>query len=323
MAFLFGTVIIVLLISFLCSMTEAVLLSLNVHTIPPGDSPKTKRIASAWQRMKRNIGRPIAAILVLDTIINTGGSVIACYAFLDVFGDQYLWLFSIFMTTAILFGTEILPMVIGMEYSRHLAPFMAIPLEIMTTILSPFIWLSDLLMKPFQKTSGAVTSQVTTSDILTLASLARAGKVIGNEQENIIVNAIRLNHTPVNAVMIPREKIRYLINNLPLEENKKRLGGVFTNTRYPICSEDSIDSVIGTLNHKKFEQKYGEKSSDFSLMARKLVFVDENVTMLQALRTMMSSRLRMIFVKDKNNRIAGMITLENITNELVYISLPD
>lgn len=164
---------------------------------------------------------------------------------------------------------------------------------------------------------------MTSADILTLASMARAGKAIGMEQENIIVNAIRLSHSPATTAMIPRDKIRYIINGISLEENEKRLGGVLTNTRYPLCSEDSIDSIIGTINHKKFALAHGEKSSDFTSMARELILINPDVTLLQALQTMIRAKSHMIFVKGGDGKIAGLLTLEDITDELVDVALPD
>ena len=265
MLFLILSVVIVLSVSFLCSMAEAVLLSINVNSLASGRNRTSPAVIAAWKRMKSNIGRPIAAILILNTVANTGGSVVASAAFIKVFGERWLWTFSLGMTVAILFGTEILPKIIGVGYCRF----------------------------------------------------------IGMEQENIIVNAIRLSHSPATTAMIPREKIRYIINGISLEENEKRLGGVLTNTRYPLCSEDSIDSIIGTINHKKFALAHGEKSSDFTSMARELILINPDVTLLQALQTMIRAKSHMIFVKGGDGKIAGLLTLEDITDELVDVALPD
>ena len=321
MLFLILSVVIVLSVSFLCSMAEAVLLSINVNSLASGRNRTSPAVIAAWKRMKSNIGRPIAAILILNTVANTGGSVVASAAFIKVFGEKWLWTFSLGMTVAILFGTEILPKIIGVGYCRFIAPLLTAPLEYATKILHPVILLTEWFTKPFKAKSEG--SQVTSADILTLASMARAGKAIGMEQENIIVNAIRLSHSPATTAMIPREKIRYIINGISLEENEKRLGGVLTNTRYPLCSEDSIDSIIGTINHKKFALAHGEKSSDFTSMARELILINPDVTLLQALQTMIRAKSHMIFVKGGDGKIAGLLTLEDITDELVDVALPD
>lgn len=313
------SVAIVLGVSFVCSLTEAVLLSINVNALANPKSKAGSDVAAAWRRMKSNIGRPIAAILILNTVANTGGATVAGAEFTALYGSQYLWIFSICMTVSILFGTEILPKTIGVAYNRVLAPFLTLPLEYATKFLSPFIWLTEFVTKRF---ASDETSQISSSDIITMASMARSGKAIGLEQENIIVNAIRLSHSPVRTAMIPRNNIKYIIEGLTLEENEKRLG-ILKHTRYPLCSSDSIDTVSGTVNHKKFAMASSEKSSDYELVKRDAAFVSEDVSLLDALRTMSKGRLHMLFVKDKYDRISGLLTLEDITDELVSIELPD
>ncbi len=313
------SVAIVLVVSFICSLTEAVLLSINVNALANSKNKSGSEVAAAWKRMKSNIGRPIAAILILNTLANTGGATIAGAEFSSLYGSQYLWIFSMSMTIAILFGTEILPKTVGVAYNRFLAPFLTLPLEYATKLLAPFIWMTEIVPKRF---ASDETSQISSSDIITMASMARSGKVIDLEQENIIINAIRLSHSPVRTAMIRRENIRYIIEDLTLEENEKRLG-ILKHTRYPLCASDSIDSVIGTVNHKKFVMANGEKSADYELVKRDAAFVSEDVSLLDALRTMSKGKLHMLFVKDKFDRISGLLTLEDITDELVSVELPD
>ena len=100
----------------------------------------------------------------------------------------------------ILFGTEILPKILGVTFRARLAPVAGPVLEVVTKLLHPLIRLSEFL---FQRLSSeAESEQITTADVVTLASLARAGKAIGLEQENIIVNAVRLGHTRISRAMI-------------------------------------------------------------------------------------------------------------------------
>ena len=166
MLFLILSVVIVLSVSFLCSMAEAVLLSINVNSLASGRNRTSPAVIAAWKRMKSNIGRPIAAILILNTVANTGGSVVASAAFIKVFGEKWLWTFSLGMTVAILFGTEILPKIIGVGYCRFIAPLLTAPLEYATKILHPVILLTEWFTKPFKAKSEG--SQVTSADILTL-----------------------------------------------------------------------------------------------------------------------------------------------------------
>lgn len=303
----------VLLVSFICSLSEATLLSLNVNSLPKsGEAEKSTKI---WRGLKSRIGRPIAAILILNTVANTGGATMAGGAFDEAFGEEWLWLFSSFMTLAILFGSEILPKTLGVAYGRRLAPLLAWPLELSTRILSPFIWATEFITRRFENVSESAT--VTTSDIVTMASMARAGKAIGLEQENIIVNAIRLSHSPLKSAMIPKERVKYLVAGLDVEENALK-DAEFQHTRYPVCEGDSLDSVAGIINHKKLNvlRKTGDRQTLLST-AQPPIFIEEDKSLLEALRTMLQTKTHMLMVRGRHGKVTGLLTLEDISSELI------
>jgi len=318
------SVILVLTISFFCSLAEAVILSANISTpVSDPEKPGDKKLADTWKKLRRNISKPIAAILIFNTIANTGGSVVAGSAFSRIFGYENLWIFTLLMTFSILFGTEIMPKIIGVEYNKFLLRRLIRPLDILTDVFAPVIWLTELCAKPFKRAQNARDPVVTGADILAYASVARAKKNIDLEQESIIVNAIRLKHETVRKVMIPREAIQYIINGTSLEENEERFGGVLEKTRYPVCSKDDIDTILGTINHKKFEHKHGDQATDFTLMTREPVYVNEDISLLQALKMMRWNKRHMLFVRNSENKLTGLITLEDIMDELVDVALPD
>lgn len=103
--------LVAIIVSFLCSLIEAALLSLNSVKIET-DKQKGLKYAIVLDKLKGNINRPIAAILILNTVAHTGGATIAGSAFDEIYGDELIWIFSVIFTIVILFGTEILPKVI-------------------------------------------------------------------------------------------------------------------------------------------------------------------------------------------------------------------
>jgi Mg2+/Co2+ transporter CorB len=126
------------LVSFLCSLLEATLLSLDsIHL----ETRKRQghRYAAIWLGMKQRIDRPIAAILILNTVAHTGGATVAGGAFDKVYGDQWIWVFSLFFTIVILFATEIFPKVIGVSHNERLAPVLAPILAAITVGLRPAV----------------------------------------------------------------------------------------------------------------------------------------------------------------------------------------
>ena len=316
----------VLIVSFLCSLTESVILSTNINVLSKvNPTPGERRLQDAWNRMRSNISKPIAAVLILNTIANTGGSVMASSAFQTLFGASYMWIFSLAMTLCILIGTEILPKIIGVEYGKYILGKLVYPLMFLTKLFAPIILLTEWISKPFKKEGSNSGIEQTTSaaDIITYAATARSRKSIDLEQESIIVNAIKLKHATVRKIMIPRESIQYIVNGTSLEENEERFGGVLSKTRYPICEKNDLDTIIGTINYKKFELRHGDQAKDYTSMTREPVYVNEDMTLLQALKMMRWNKRHMLFVRDSDNRLSGLITLEDIMDELVDVALPD
>ena len=119
---------------------------------------------------------------------------------------------------------------------------------------------------------------------------------------------------------------------MPIRINESHILRMIKETLWRCLNEnieDEITAYHGTLanfdkfNHKKFALAHGEKSSDFTSMARELILINPDVTLLQALQTMIRAKSHMIFVKDGDGKIAGLLTLEDITDELVDVALPD
>ena len=143
----------VVAVSFFCSLLEASLLSLDdLHL-------ETKRreghsYAAIWQHLKRRIDRPIAAILILNTVAHTGGATVAGGAFDAIYGDDWIWLFSLVFTVVVLICTEIIPKVIGVNFAEQLAALLARPLATLTAALTPLIVLTDLVARPFKRKGG-------------------------------------------------------------------------------------------------------------------------------------------------------------------------
>ncbi len=305
--------LIAVIVSFLCTLSEAILLSLNPLTMHRlrRNQPKS---ADAWVRLKRVIGRPIAAIVILNTIALTGGATVAGGAFVKLYGEKALWIFSTIFTIIILFGADILPKIIGLTFRDQLAPYLAKPLEIITKVLSPLIKLTDMMFRKLGH--GKEQEQITTADIVTLASLARSGKVIGLEQENIIVNAIRLSHTTIEKVMIPYDKVKFIKKSDTIE-NVIALANSSRHTRYPISSTDSIQGIYGYVNMKVVLPTITSDVQQVISQAKPLLYVQSSDNLMVALTTMIQNKQHLLSVLDNRKNCVGIITMEDISGELL------
>ena len=150
---------IAILVSAFCSIIEAVLYSVpqsQVEVLVQSG----KRSGPILKQLKQDIGRPITAILTLNTIANTMGAAVAGASAAAVFGEEYLGMFSIFFTLAILILSEILPKTAGVAYARELAPIFARPLNWLVTVMRPLIWLCRAVTKIIPRKKGGTHARV-------------------------------------------------------------------------------------------------------------------------------------------------------------------
>jgi len=300
-------------------LAEAILLSLNPLTLNrlQADRPKS---AESWRRLKRNVARPITAILVLNTIAHTGGAIVAGGAFTQLYGEGKIWIFSIGFTIVVLLGTEILPKIIGVTFRNQLAPVAGPILEGVTRVLHPIILVSEAMFKGL--TSRAESEQITTADLLTLASLARSGKAINLEQENIIVNSVRLGHTLITTTMITPENIHFLKKNATpdeLLEAIKESG----HTRYPLSKSAEVKDIYAYIVTKKVLPASHAELEQLIMQAKPIRTVNRNDTLMTGLRTMIQNREHLLAVVDNHHHFVGIVTLEDITSELLSADIED
>lgn len=310
---------IAIVVSFLCSLAESLLLSMNPLTLSRLQKARP-RAAGSWRHLKKNIARPITAILVLNTVAHTGGATVAGGAFAEIYGERNIWVFSILFTVIVLFGTEILPKIIGVTFRYQLAPWAGPILEVLTRLLHPFILMSEAMFKRLAEQEES--DQLTTADLVTLASLARSGKAINLEQENIIVNAVRLSHTAITSAMIPPERIRFLSEGATPESLLaviKESG----HTRYPLSrSADAKDIYAYIVTKKVLPATHGELSQ-LMAQAKPIRAVDLHATLMTGLHAMLQNKEHLLAVVDREKHCVGIVTLEDIAGELLSADIED
>ena len=146
-----------LLISAMCSLMEATLLSLTPSQVADLVHRQPK-MGAIWQRFKANLQPPIAAILLLNTAAHTIGASVAGSQFDDLYGDEWILAFSLVFTFVMLQFTEILPKTLGVRYNREVAHFIARPLNAMVVGLTPLLRCDSLDQPPLRGPPGATRS---------------------------------------------------------------------------------------------------------------------------------------------------------------------
>lgn len=313
MTLLIASCLTAIVVSFLCSLAEAVLLSLSPMRLETLKQ-QGKGYAAVWLHMRQNVGRPIAAILILNTIAHTGGATLAGGEFDELYGDEWLWLFSSIFTLVVLFGTEIIPKVIGVTHNEQLAPWIAPALRASITVLKPIISLAEFVSQFFKGKNEQ--SRITVHDIHALAHVARSEGVLESEQEEIILNTTKLRSTSVQSIVIPLDWIIYLKTRDPVEANFS-IARNNLHTRYPISETDSVDGIVGYVNFKEMtmlEHRLPHLTIDQFI--RPVLFVSGEANLNTMLRLFIAKRHHLAIVKEKSGKVIGMLTLEDVIEEI-------
>jgi len=303
-----------------CSLFEAVLYSVprrQVETMAQAE----KRSAKIFQRMRRDVEKPIAAILTLNTIANTAGAAFAGAAAAVVFGHERLGAFSAFFTLAILIFSEIVPKTTGVIYGRSLIPLVAYPLQGLVWVMQPAIWLSSLLTAFISR--GRKGDTVTPEEISIMARMSlRAGK-IRPYQERAIENILTLQSKTVKEVMTPRTVIFSLSEHLTLKEACDA-ATKWEHSRFPVYDRDQEDVVGWVLTKELFHAlAQGKEEEKLTELMRPVHFVVETAPLSKVLTEFLDLRQHLFVVIDEYGGLAGLITLEDILEEILGREIVD
>lgn len=304
-------------ISFFCSLMEAAVLSLTPSQVADL-STRHPRVGATWRGFKANIEQPIAVILILNTTAHTIGASVAGSEFDELFGDRWIWLFSLLFTFVMLQFTEILPKTLGVHFNQTLAIWLARPLSLAIRVFTPIIHFLHLLNRPFEGKPSQQKRPATLEEIASLAAMARMSKDIDKHQERIIQGASRLSGTPVRQIMIPIEQSAMLSTSQTLNEAVVA-AHIDAHTRFPVCQDGDRNHVVGYVNFKEMIYFMSTNPSDPSLkgIIRPVHFVDPAIPASDLLKAFIDQREHIAIVRDNNGRCLGMVTLEDLIEELV------
>ena len=309
-------VTVVLVVSFLCSIFESVLLSLT----RPQVEVTVRRHPGAGRllrRFKENIDIPIAAILILNTAAHTIGTAVAGASYASVFNTGTLWVFSILFTIAVLLFTEIVPKTLGVSYAGSLAVPVAHGIRLLTVILRPLVTVSEAISRSLRRDRGEpVTSP---EEIRLLARLGRARGAVGPRTADMIVGATQLRHLRAADVVLPREHVVYLSADMDRDRALEvvRKSG---HSRFPFSATTSFDDVSGVIFAKELLHWMLENDSeqvDWEVLRREPLVVPDSVLLPVLLRTYQETHRHLAIVVDEYGSVEGIATLEDVLEEIV------
>lgn len=309
------------LISAICSIMEASLYAISKSQIELLDQ-SGKKSGRLLKRLTSNIHKPITAILTLNTIANTMGAAVAGASAAVVFGDQNIGWFSASFTLVILLFSEILPKTAGVAYSKTLAPVFSYLMSWMVTILSPVIWLCQVVTKivPHHQ----IDSLVSAEEIQVIAALSRKSGEIAPQEERVISNILELRDKTAKQVMTPRTVTFVLSEHLSIHEAKNKKERWDLHSRVPIYDKDP-DDIVGIVLRKDvlLHAAEGFEEKKLSEMIHPVHFVPELAPLNHVLADFFEKRQHLFVVVDEYGGFTGVISLEDIIEEIVGHEIMD
>jgi CBS domain containing-hemolysin-like protein len=304
-----------IIVSSLCSLFEAVLYSLPISQIEIA-CKKHKKAGQTLLSMKKDIHRPIIAILSLNTIAHTSGAAIAGAAAATVFGEQNMIWFSAAFTLAILTFSEIIPKTLGVAYCKELARWITYPLWWMVHILKPAIWMIQNLTRLMPAKDDALL--VSGEEIQAIARQSQRSGEISLQERRVITNILDLKVKSVRSVMTPLTVTFMLDANFTVMDVMSLKENLGIHSRIPVYHEN-IDNVIGVVLLKDLlsEVAAGAQYKKIKELMLPVHFVPETARLSGVMLEFFEHSKHLFIVVDEYGSLTGVISLEDIIEEII------
>ena len=331
MGLLFGFFFASILFSFLCSILEAVLLSITPAYV--GIQEQTdSHIAADLVRFKDDIDRPLAAILTLNTIAHTVGAIGVGSQAALIFGESMLEIAGVpiislealiagLMTLAILIFSEVIPKTIGANKWEALTPFTIASLKIMLVVLAPLVWTSQYITRHLKKDKDKPV--LSRTDFLAMAKLGTESGVLEESEQTIIHNLLRFSKVLVKDVMTPRIVVNTASEEITVREFQN-VNSNLPHSRIPVYREKN-DNITGYVLRDDILLNLAETQDHVLLKAlrRDIVVVHRTVPIPDLLDTFLIKKEHMALVVDEFGGMEGIVTMEDIIETLLGLEIVD
>jgi CBS domain containing-hemolysin-like protein len=304
-----------LTISFLCSIAEAVVLSVGHAQI---EALGKSRAAEILRDFKREIDRPIAAIVSFHTVAHTIGASVCGAIYVHAMGESSLWVFSLVFTVAVLLFSEIIPKTIGVAYVATLAAPVAYGVTGLAFVLRPILWVTGMVAKLLR---GDRENPVTSlEEIRLLVAVGRTEGALAGRVADMIEGATALRELTAYEVMVPRAQVAFLSGERTLQENLDLIRRS-QHSRFPYTPDSDLDHAKGVVLVKDLLFRDGALATgediDFEALQSPLLVVPAAAPLEKVLRTFQEERRHIAIVVDEYGGTQGLITLEDVLEEIV------
>lgn len=306
-------IVIVLLLGVLVitSLLESSLSSVNIIRIKKMGENKNKK-AKMLYKLYGRYSEGITSILVINCICGILVSSLTTYYFSNLYGDGIVTLTTITLTLVVLIFTEITPKIIGREYAEEVALGLVDVLRVMMIICKPA---SKIVSKFERKLKNNHKVTATKEELVEIVKTIKDEGVIEEKESAFIQKAVILKKLKVQNVMIEKDSVSYLYDT---DSSLKVRKCIFKDhhDRIPIITKNN--KIVGILYEVDLlDEILNDGTISIKRNVKEPIVVSRNTNLASCLEVLHSARAHMALVSDRNNEFLGIITMEDIINELM------
>jgi len=311
------TILVVLLIlSAFFSGVETALMSLSQIKVK-SLVKQGRKGAAVLYRLKQNPHKLIITILIGNNLVNIGAASFATVMFTELFGSSGVGIATGIMTFLILVFGEITPKTFASQNAERVSLFVARPIEILSIILAPFVWFFEKISKVMSSLLGSKKEDLLSeTELETIVTMGRKEGLLEKEAADIMHNVLKFGGTTAKEIMTPRIDMVIIDGNKKLNEVLDLIVKT-PYSRYPVSIKPNkiegildIDDVLKQVRDKKLNKKVKD-------ILRPILFVPETKEIDDLLTEFEGKEVPMAIVVDEYGDIEGLVTVEDILEEIV------
>ena len=312
---------IALSVSFLCSLLEATLLAARIASLSELRDRGNKGAGKLLELKKSRLDDAISAILTLNTVANTLGATLAGAQAARAFGDAWVGLFSGVLTFLILIFSEIIPKTLGAVYSRALAGTVGWILAALTLVMTPAIVVTRSFTRLLTRGRTIAFSR---GELAAVIATATTEGTLAHDESKMLANLLRLRDVQVEDVMTP-QTVTFMMSADATVADLLAEPEAADFSRIPLFRGDP-ENVVGYVLQRDVLQAVADecnRQDRLERFLRDICFIPELASIDAALRQILQRREPIAMVTDEHGSIAGLVTLEDLTESILGVEIVD
>ena len=309
-------IVILILLSAVFSASETAFSSVNKIRLRTYAEEGSKRAKLAI-KITENFDKTLTTILIGNNIVNLAATTVATVWISTNFGAIYVPASTAVMTLLIIIFGEIIPKNIASEFSETFSMIISYPLYWLITVLTPVVWLLIKLKNLVIKLCGGSNDQpsMTEEELKYMIDEIEDEGVLDENESDLVKSALEFSDITISEILIPRVNI----SAVEIDQSPEEIKDAFITShfsRLPVY-EKTIDSIVGIIHEKNFFDMYLNGRRDIKEIIQKPLYIFELTPISELMQQMQRAKTHMAVVVDQYGGTQGIVTMEDIIEELV------